>query len=185
MSSPTRLWLVTGPPGIGKSTVVSKVIYKLRSEGIAVGGCLTREVRSGRERTGFRLIDLLTGTEVVLASVKGLGPRVGRYRVNISNLSKVGGPSLVSAVRIADVVVVDEVGPMELTSPEFRTGAKLALASGKPMLIVLHESMKDPLMEEIRNTPNEFMALTLHNREGAADELAREISLSLRHPEPA
>jgi len=181
LSSPVRLWLVTGPPGIGKSTLVSRVIYDLRSKGIAVGGCLTKEVRAGRERVGFKLADLLTGVEVELASVKGLGPRVGRYRVNIVGLSKVGAPALVSAVKIADVIVVDEVGPMELTSPDFRKGAVLALNSGKPMLVVLHESMKDPLMEEIRAHPNEMLALTLHNREGAAEKIAREITLSLQH----
>src|SRR5580700_5727833 len=70
----TRIWLITGPPGIGKSTLVSKVVFSVRSTGHGVGGCLTKEVRKGRERTGFRLIDLLSGNEAELASIKGLGP---------------------------------------------------------------------------------------------------------------
>ena len=54
-------------------------------------------MRKGRERVGFRLTDLLSGNEAELASVTGLGPRVGKYRVNITNLSTVGANSLVRA----------------------------------------------------------------------------------------
>lgn len=179
-SARTRLWLVTGPPGIGKSTLVSKVIFALRSKGNAVGGCLTKEVRKGKERTGFKLTDLLSGNEVELASVTGLGPRVGRYRVSISNLSTVGAGALLRAAELADFIVIDEVGPMELTSPEFRKGVKVCLATGKPMLIVLHESMKDPLITEISEQPGgKLVSLSLHNRANVAEELPSEIGLSL------
>jgi len=181
MASGPRRWLLTGPPGIGKSTLVSKVIFALRSGGHGVGGCLTREVRKGKERVGFRLIDLLSGNEVELASVSGLGPRVGRYRVNITNLSTTGAGALVRAAQMADFIVVDEVGPMELTSPEFRNGVKACLVSGKPMLIVLHESMKDPLITEITEEEgNALVELTLHNRAGIAEKLPSEIALSLQ-----
>ena len=81
---------------------------------------------------------------------------------------------------MADFVVVDEVGPMELTSSEFRKGVQACLAAGKPMLVVLHESMKDPLMTEIAGQPdNKLVELTLHNREGVTSQLPAEISLSL------
>jgi nucleoside-triphosphatase len=179
-SAPTRIWLLTGPPGIGKSSLVSKVIFSVRSRGHGVGGCLTKEVRKGRERVGFKLTDLLSGNEVELASVSGLGPRVGRYRVNITNLSTMGAGSLLRAAEIADFIVIDEVGPMELTSPEFRRGVRASLATGKPMLIVLHESMKDPLMTEISGQPNSTLVeLTLHNREQVSNQLPAEIALSL------
>jgi nucleoside-triphosphatase len=145
-----------------------------------VGGCLTKEVRRGKERVGFRLTDLLSGSEAELASVSGLGPRVGRYRVNITNLSSVGANSLLRAAEVADFIVIDEVGPMELTSPEFRKGVKACLAAGKSMLIVLHESMKDPLITEISGQPNSMLVeLTLHNREPISKELPAEIALSL------
>jgi len=181
LSSPrTRIWLVTGPPGIGKSSLVSKVVFAVRSRGHGVGGCLTREGSKGEELTGFRLIDRLSRNEAELASVSGLGPRVGKYRVNITNLSTLGARSLLRAAEVADFIVIDEVGPMELTSPEFRKGVKACLASGKPMLVVLHESMKDPLMTEITEQPNDkLIELTLHNREGVSEQLPAEIALSL------
>lgn len=179
-STGTRLWLVTGPPGIGKSTLVSRVVFTVRSRGLGVGGCLTKEVRKGRERTGFRLVDLLTGNDAELASVGGLGPKVGKYRVNIKNLSTLGADSLSRAARLADFIVIDEVGPMELTSAEFRKGVKACLASGKAMLVVLHESMKDPLMTEITEQPaSQLVEMTLHNRDAISGRLPSEIALSL------
>jgi nucleoside-triphosphatase len=105
---------------------------------------------------------------------------VGKYRVNITNLSTVGANSLIQAAELADFIVIDEVGPMELTSSEFRRGVKACLAKDKPMLIVLHESMKDPLITEISAQPNnQLVELTLHNRQGIIDTLPSEIALSL------
>jgi len=160
--------------------LVSKVVFAVRSRGFGVGGCLTREVKRGRERIGFRIVDLLSGNEAELASVTGLGPRVGKYRVNVTGLSGLGASSLVRAAEVADFIVIDEVGPMELTGAEFRKGVKTCLAAGKPMLIVLHESMKDPLITEISEMGNtQLVELTLHNREGLSRELPAEIALSL------
>jgi nucleoside-triphosphatase len=176
-----RAWLLNGPPGIGKSTVVSRVVYLVRSRGFGVGGCLTKERRSGRERTGFTIIDLMSGTEATLASTEtSLGPRVGRYRVDLKGLVEVGARALESAAASAEVIAIDEVGPMELTSPEFRRAVEACFASGRPVLAVVHEMIKDPLVEKLRKLPGmELIEVTLHNREGLADKVAGEILAAL------
>lgn len=181
MSSGVRAWLLTGPPGIGKSTVVSRVIYQVRSKGFGVGGCLTKETRKGRERVGFTIVDLLSGVSGALASTEGsLGPRVGRYRVNVRGLAEIGGGALRAAAAQADLIVIDEIGPMELTSAEFRRGVEACLESGKPVLAVVHEMMKDPLIEEVRSLPGkEIVEVTLHNRESLVDELSGGIVSAL------
>ncbi len=177
MASPTRAWLLTGPPGIGKSAVVSRVIYLVRSQGYGVGGCLTKERRRGRERTGFMIEDLMSGLEGPLASSEGtLGPKVGRYRVNLRGLVDVGAVALVQAAKSADLIVIDEVGPMELTSPEFKRAAEACFKSGKPILAVVHDKIKDPLIEEIRALKDkEVLEVTLHNREGLPASLSSQI----------
>ncbi|HEY6282826.1 MAG TPA: nucleoside-triphosphatase, partial [Nitrososphaerales archaeon] len=62
------IWLVTGTPGVGKSTLVSKVIMRLKSAGVIVGGCTTYELRSKGSRVGFEVLDLTTGRRGELAS---------------------------------------------------------------------------------------------------------------------
>ena len=177
MSQVVRAWLLTGPPGIGKSTVVSKVIYLIRSKGYGVGGCLTKERRRGRERIGFTITNLMTGTEGPLASSEtSLGPRVGRYRVDVKGLAEVGAAALRGAAVGAELIVIDEVGPMELTSPEFKRAVEACLGSGRPLLAVVHEMMKDPLIDQIKALPGKMMIeVTLQNRDGLPATIAREI----------
>jgi nucleoside-triphosphatase len=175
--SPIRVWLITGPPGIGKSTIASRVIYLLRSRGYGVGGCLAKEKKSGRQRVGFTIHDLMSGREGALASAEGsLGPRVGRYRVNVSNLSSIGARALHDAASQAQAIVIDELGPMELTSSEFRKAAEECLKSGRPVFAIMHDKLKDPLIETIREMPDkEVTEVTLQNRDKLPETIAGEM----------
>jgi len=181
MESRKNVWLVTGPPAIGKSTLVSKVIFTLRSKGTIVGGCVTTEKRVNRQRVGFRLTDLLTEEEGELASVSSrLGPRVGKYRVNLNDLSSIGAKALLEASKSAEIIVIDEVGPMELTSPDFRRALQVCDSSRKPILAVIHERMNDPLIEELKGLSHgKIFNLDLENRDPLAREISRQILLEL------
>ena len=170
------IWLVTGSPGVGKSTAVSKVVLKLKSAGIIVGGCTTSERRSGGTRMGFEIRDLSSGKSGELASAMSkVGPRVGRYRVNLTDLANIGGAALESASSKSELIVVDEVGPMELVSPEFRRGVQMCVDSGKPMLAVVHERLEDDLLNELRDKAESVMTLTVENRDAVADELGQAL----------
>ena len=167
------IFLVTGPPAVGKSTLVSKVILKLKSAGVIVGGCTTAETRSGGARTGFEVRDLTSGRNGELASVASkFGPRVGRYRVNLADLAAIGAAGVQAAAERSEVVVIDEVGPMELVSPEFRRAVSSCIASGKPLLAVAHERLEDDLLGELRSKAQTTYVLTVENREAATDEAA-------------
>jgi len=175
--------LLTGPPGIGKSTVVTRTIYLLRMQGHGIGGCLTKEKREGRERVAFTMTDVMSGREGELASVKSsLGPRVGRYRVNLATLSNIGARSLREAMDRAEVIVIDEVGPMELTSQDFRKAADECFRSQKPILAIVHELMKDPLIESIRQMSGKsVIEVSLSNREKLPQTIAEEMLALLSH----
>lgn len=166
------IWLVTGPPGVGKSTLVSKVVLRLKSAGVIVGGCTTAERREGGARVGFEVRDLTTGRTGELASVATrIGPRVGRYRVNLTDLAKVGAAGVEAAASSSELIVIDEVGPMELVSPDFRRAVQRSIESGKPMLAVVHERLDDDLLNELRSKAEAQFALTVENREATTVEL--------------
>jgi len=167
------VFAITGPPGVGKSTLVSKVVYRLKSAGVIVGGFTTAEKRSGGVRVGFKINDLTRQMTGTLASAESkIGPKVGRYRVNLTDLTTVGAAGLRAAAETSEVIVVDEVGPMELVSPEFKRGVRACLDSGKPMLVVLHERFDDDLLNALRSSATSTFALTVENRDSAADEIA-------------
>lgn len=166
------IWLITGPPGVGKSTVVSKAVLRLMSAGVIIGGCTTAERRQGGARTGFEVKDLSSGRKGELASVSNrLGPRVGRYRVNLADLAKIGAAGLESAAERAEMIVIDEVGPMELVSPEFRRAVSKCIESGKPILAVVHERLEDDLLNELRSKATDSFTLSFENRDSVTEEL--------------
>ena len=161
---------------MGKSTVISRVILRLKSSGVIVGGCSTAERKAKGARVGFEVLNLTDGTKGMLASIStGLGPRVGRYRVNLADLSAVGAAGLVKAAASSEVIVIDEVGPMELVSPEFRKGVRACLDAGKPILAVVHERLEDDLLAELRQKARETIAVTVENRDEVADGLAMSL----------
>ncbi|MEM2929883.1 MAG: NTPase [Thermoproteota archaeon] len=132
--------LVTGRPGIGKTTVVSKVAQGLRERGVSFGGMITYETREKGVRTGFLVEDLKTGWKGLMASVNySSGPRVGRYVVNLVELDRVGVKAIRDAVERDEVVIIDEIGPMELYSESFRKAVSEAFASAKSVVATIHQ----------------------------------------------
>jgi len=177
------IWLVTGPPGVGKSTAVSRVVLRLKSAGVIVGGCTTAEQRSGGARVGFAVRDLTSGRTGQLASVSSkFGPRVGRYRVNLTDLANVGAAGLLSAADSSEVIVIDEVGPMELVSPEFRRGVQRCIDSGKPMLAVVHERLEDDLLSELRSKAKATFTLSTETRDRSAEEMGDALLAAVGGP---
>ena len=161
---------VTGSPGIGKSTLVAKVAA---ATGMRVGGVLARDKRYKDRRIGFELLDLASGAVGILADETGSGPQLGKYRVHPEDLDGLGAVAVENALK-CDLIVVDEVGPMELSSHRFVSAVEMAIASPKPMLVVLHEWSNHRLAKKIRST-FQVITVTRENREALIDEIVRTL----------
>lgn len=168
---------ITGKPGVGKLTVVQRALLLLTGSGYKAGGIVCPEIRVARHRVGFEIVDLATGRRGTLSHVHGtVGPRVGRYRVNVSELTEVTVGAFKRALKASDVVVVDEIGPMELTSDEFIDAVHRVLQEPIPLLAILHWHMRHPLIRMARASPDHVtFEVTLENR----DALPRRIALIL------
>jgi len=128
---------ITGKPKVGKTTLVMEVIKELN---LNVGGIITPEIRTNK-REGFRIVDLSTGEEGILASVnQKSGPRVSKYRVNLKDLDRISKQAIEKAINEKDVIVIDEIGKMEFYSEIFKEEVEKALDSEKPVLAVLHRN---------------------------------------------
>jgi len=161
-----RVLLVTGNPGVGKITVLLRVVEALKVKGFSVGGMLSREVRSCGVRIGFEILDLGSNKRGWLAQVnQKSGPQVGRYRVNIKDLDGIGVEAIVKAVENCDVVTIDEIGPMELHSKKFKEAVKRAVEGGKLVVGTVHWKARDSLIEAIRTREDaEIYRVTYENR---------------------
>lgn len=172
-----RLFLITGVPGIGKTTVLLKTVDALKNAGFRVGGMFSREVREKGTRVGFEIVDFETDQRGWLAHVnQPEGPRVGKYRVNLKDLDVVGANAIRSAVGNAQIVVVDEIGPMELHSSAFKEAVTQAVNSDKPLLGIIHHSARDPLIESIKRRKDvEVFEVTYENRASLHNLLTQRI----------
>ncbi|MBE3116899.1 NTPase [Candidatus Bathyarchaeota archaeon] len=176
-----RVLVLTGAPGVGKTTVLSKTVDALKAKGVGVGGMVSREVREGNVRVGFEILDLTNSKHGWLSHVNQKnGPQVGKYHVNLDDLENIGAKAIIDAAEKCDVVAVDEVGPMELFSPKFKQAVQAALDSQKLVLAVVHAKARDPLLTEIRERGDlEVFTVTLANRSGLAEVLTNKALAAL------
>jgi len=177
-----RVFLLTGAPGVGKTTVLAKTVDNLKAKGVSVGGMVSREAREGGVRVGFEILDLTSGRHGWLAHInQRTGPQVGKYRVNIEDLESIGAEAIMGAVEKCAVVAIDEIGPMELFSIRFKQAVKQALKSKKTVLAVVHAKARDPLIAEAKQREDaETFIVTFDNRNMLAEELTQKAERNLK-----
>ncbi len=156
--------VLTGAPGVGKTTAVIRIARALKEREVKVGGIVSRELRTDNVRIGFEFIDLTTNDRDVLASITGNGPKVGKYFVNVAGCS-FAAKRLMNAISNSDVIICDEIGPMELKSTEFVDSAKNLLYVDKKVIVVVHQNLQHLLTDEFRNKSSLLINLDLENRE--------------------
>jgi nucleoside-triphosphatase len=164
--------LVTGRPGVGKTTLINRVLEEVD---VDAGGFTTHEIRERGSRVGFAITDLRGGSGVLAHVDCRSDYRVGRYGVNREDLERIGVPAIREAVRRSRLVVMDEIGRMELCSPEFRAAVQEALASPVPVLGTIQDRA-GPFLDAVRARDDvEIVRVDERNRDRLAGELASRV----------
>ena len=155
--------LLTGRPGIGKTTAILRLAELLAGRRLA--GFTTEEVRVGGTRRGFRILTL-DGREGILADV-GLRTqwRVSKYYVDVEGFERLVCPILEAAVDEADVVLVDEIGKMECFSARFCDAVELLADASTPLVATIAAHGRG-LIAAMKQRPDvQLLTLTHENRD--------------------
>lgn len=123
--------LLTGPPRVGKTTLIEKAVHNLKTKFI-IDGFITKEIREQGERIGFEILGI-KGERKILSHKDFKSPyRVGKYRVNLKNLE-----DIIEKIesKNCDILVIDEIGKMELLSRKFFAWAMNSLTVEKPRVL--------------------------------------------------
>ncbi|MFV5994167.1 nucleoside-triphosphatase [Streptomyces sp. NPDC056231] len=172
---PTRI-LLEARPGAGKTTALRRLAALLPTR--AATGFTTEEIRQSGARVGFAL-ETLAGRRQVLAHVDLPGPpRVGKYGVDPDVMERLALPSLRSAATDeapGRLVLIDELGRMELACTAFRDAVEALFAAEVDVVATVH-AHRDPFTDALkRRTDIEVVHLTPANRDALPGELASRL----------
>jgi len=162
---------------VGKSTALAEAADRLRERGLAVGGLRSPEVRKLGQRVGFRLVDLGSDAEAVMAHVdRKAGPSVGKYRVDVNEVDRVSEAALARAIREDDVILVDEIAPMETYSDAFVARVREAIDASTPVIGTIHQQATSGVIGEIKQRPEvDVVEITRENRHGMPGKLVDRV----------
>ena len=161
-----KAYLLTGEPGCGKTTIIKETLSRTNK---SAGGFYAEEIRSQGTRQGFKIVTL-DGRSAVLSHVDVRSPhRVSKYGVDTENIDRVAVPAIEEAKQNKDIVVIDEIGKMELFSLSFQDAVLEALNSEKKVLGTIMLA-SHPWADKIKQRPDvEILKVTRFNRSEVLD----------------
>ena len=144
---------ITGMPSVGKTKTLVKIIEKIEKSGYKIQGMITEPVIEKKKRVGFYVMDWQTKNKEVFAHIDmDSKDKVGKYGVDIKALENVGIPAIENAIENEeiDIIIIDEIGKMEMMSEKFCETVIDALDSDKPIMVTLHKKSRSPLLQDVR-----------------------------------
>ena len=173
-SAAGRKLLITGAPGVGKTTLIRRLVRQL--DKVRCAGFFTAEIREAGVRKGFTLVSL-DGQKEMLAHVEIDSPyRVGRYGVDVRGFDR-----FLDAIDFghgdADVVIVDEIGKMEILSKKFLHRLDAVFASRQQLVATISSKGPEVIQRFKKRRDVKCFEVTRSNRERLAGEI---VALTMR-----
>lgn len=154
--------LLTGKPGVGKTTALMAAVKLI---GGSAGGFYTQEIRERGERTGFNIVTLSGERRAMASKAIKSARRVGKYGVDVGAIDAVAVAAIEDAIQNNSLIVIDEIGKMELFSKDFREAVTKALDSNKPVAGVIMKN-RNEFADRVKSRDDvSLIEVTMENRD--------------------
>jgi nucleoside-triphosphatase len=184
MSKPQPVILLTGKPGVGKTTIIRHIVELTKGQ---AGGFYTREIRRENQRTGFEIVTLAGETSLLATKDKGINfprpaPFVG-WKVNLDGIDRVAVPALWKAAEAHQLIILDEIGPMEIFSEPFRRAVSNLLDDESISILGTIVQRPYTFADEVKAHPRvNLVVVTLANRDRLVQELPSMLKAGINRP---
>jgi nucleoside-triphosphatase THEP1 len=173
----TRLVLLVAPSGVGKTTACLKVVEMAQNTGLRVAGILSVPIYQDMDKVGIALRELATDQERLLARAHqpGVGPQVGIWKFDPENLA--WGQQVLATLPASDLLVIDEIGPLEIEMHQGLTNALDALREPacRLGLVSLRPSLVEVFAEQFADRKLSIHELDKRNRDAEPQHIIAEL----------
>jgi nucleoside-triphosphatase len=164
--------ILTGPPRVGKTTVIRAVIAALEDN---CAGFYTEEIKEQDERVGFRL-HTMQRKSCILSHKEIKSPHhVGKYGVDLDCIEEIGALAIKKGIKTGKTIIIDEIGKMETLSRPFRLAVLDALDSKCPVIGTMLFK-RQPFCDKIRARKDvEILEVNEENRSKLPDIIIQKL----------
>jgi len=159
---------LTGKTGLGKTAIIEEV---LKRTSLSYGGFQTKAYLKEGKLVGFKIVDLVTKKEEIIALLSETG-----IIINPEGFERLGVEAIKRGMEEKKLIIMDELGFMELAAPNFQNKVWEALRNDKPVLGVM-KMHKNDFLDKIRDGNHvQIICVTENNRERIKDQLQRMLN---------
>ena len=165
--------LIEAKPGIGKTTLLLTIADRIRH--LKLGGFYTQEIRENNKRVGFK-VETFSGQSGILSHIKfNTALKVGKYRIDIPSFERIGVKGLEVALSDSQIILIDEIGKMELFSERFKETLMQCFESDKKLIATIM-SHSHPFVDELKKRSDvQIFKVRLENRHQLTSAIIKEI----------
>jgi nucleoside-triphosphatase len=165
--------LITGLPGVGKTTLIRGLATRLASYEPA--GFYTEEIRDATgKREGFRIVTLC-GRRLVLSHIDFPGRiRVGRYGVDVAGFEQLLAQLDLGRAQ-SRLFIIDEIGKMECLSSLF-VEEVTALLNGSSIVVATIALKGEGFIRQVKERADcRLITVTKENRDRLLEEITKPL----------
>lgn len=171
----SRLALVTGDIGAGKTTIAGRAVALARAQGYVCAGIWSPAHVVGGSKAGIEAVDLSSGEHRLLARIaaEGTGERMGRYTFDLAVIAWANKVLKQAVAAQPDLLVVDEIGPLELKRSGGLAPVLDPLAAGRVprALVVVRAWLLDALRARLPDIPAVTFVVDMETRESVPEQI--------------